>query len=149
MPFLNPKPTSSTVDGNSYLTKTLVSRRCARRGGGLWRLTGRLTEPLLGPRQRTRRRSTCRHGHAWTCRKAKAIGQKCKKPWKNQGFRAERTGFEPAVGSEPYAELAIRCFRPLSHLSRSDRILSEIDGDASGKCGGSPTSPTIGRDHRK
>jgi hypothetical protein len=44
-----------------------------------------------GPRQRTRRRSTCRHGHAWTCRKAKAIGQKCEKPWENQGFAAERT----------------------------------------------------------
>jgi hypothetical protein len=32
-----------------------------------------------GARQRTRRRSTCRHGHAWIGRKAKAIGQKCEK----------------------------------------------------------------------
>jgi hypothetical protein len=47
-----------------------------------------------GARQRTRRRSTCRHGHAWIGRKAKAIGQKCKKPWENQGFLAERTGTE-------------------------------------------------------
>jgi len=47
-----------------------------------------------GPRQRTRRRSTCRHGHAWIGRKAKAIGQKCEKPWENQGFLAERTGTE-------------------------------------------------------
>ena len=47
-----------------------------------------------GPRQRTRRRSTCRHGHAWIGRKAKAIGQICKKPWENQGFTAERTGTE-------------------------------------------------------
>ena len=47
-----------------------------------------------GPRQRTRRRSTCRHGHAWIGRKAKVIGQKCEKPWGNQGFLAERTGTE-------------------------------------------------------
>jgi hypothetical protein len=33
MPFLSPKPAPSTVDVNSYLKKTLVSRRCARRGG--------------------------------------------------------------------------------------------------------------------
>lgn len=32
-------------------------------------------------------------------------------------FAAERTGFEPAVGCYPYADLANRCFRPLSHLS--------------------------------
>ena len=32
------------------------------------------------PRQRTRRRSTCKHARAWTCRKAKAIGQKCENP---------------------------------------------------------------------
>jgi integrase len=30
---------------------------------------------------------------------------------------AERAGFEPAVGFDPYAALAKRCFRPLSHLS--------------------------------
>ena len=46
------------------------------------------------PRQRTRRRSMCKHARAWTCRKAKAIGQICEKPWGNQGFAAERTGFE-------------------------------------------------------
>jgi hypothetical protein len=33
---------------------------------------------------------------------------------------AERAGFEPAVGFDPHAALAKRCFRPLSHLS-SDR----------------------------
>ena len=33
-------------------------------------------------------------------------------------FRAERAGFEPAVGFYPHAALAKRCFRPLSHLSR-------------------------------
>src|SRR4051812_31666389 len=32
-------------------------------------------------------------------------------------FGAERAGFEPAVGFDPYAALAKRCFRPLSHLS--------------------------------
>jgi hypothetical protein len=31
---------------------------------------------------------------------------------------AERTGFEPAVGFDPYTGLANRRFRPLSHLSR-------------------------------
>ncbi len=36
----------------------------------------------------------CKHARAWTCRKAKAIGQKCEKPWENQGFAAERTGTE-------------------------------------------------------
>ncbi len=54
-----------------------------------------------GARQRTRRRSMCKHARAWTCRKAKAIGQKCEKPWENlwfcsTGFRklTERTGTE-------------------------------------------------------
>jgi hypothetical protein len=31
--------------------------------------------------------------------------------------QAERAGFEPAVQFDPYAALAKRCFRPLSHLS--------------------------------
>ena len=39
----------------------------------------------------------------------------------------ERTGFEPAVGNEPYAELAIRCFRPLSHLSSRADIFPESE----------------------
>jgi hypothetical protein len=47
-----------------------------------------------GARQRTRRRSTCRHGHAWIGRKAKGTAQKCEKPWENQGLPAERTGTE-------------------------------------------------------
>jgi len=61
-------------------------------GSGTTLATHRTTHQ--GPRQRTRRRSTCRHGHAWIGRKAKAIGQKCEKPWENQGFLAERTGTE-------------------------------------------------------
>ncbi|RLS71819.1 MAG: hypothetical protein DWH99_07390 [Planctomycetota bacterium] len=32
------------------------------------------------------------HRVAWALQNSKAIGQKCKKPWKNQGFAAERTG---------------------------------------------------------
>jgi hypothetical protein len=32
--------------------------------------------------------------------------------------RAERTGFEPAVGFNPYTGLANRRYRPLSHLSK-------------------------------
>src|SRR4051812_21772765 len=35
---------------------------------------------------------------------------------------AERAGFEPAVGFNPYAALAKRCFRPLSHLSGVPRV---------------------------
>jgi hypothetical protein len=38
-------------------------------------------------------------GATWTCRKAKAIGQKCEKPWENQGFAAERTGTEQPTNS--------------------------------------------------
>lgn len=38
---------------------------------------------------------------------------------------AERAGFEPAVGSKPYADLANRCFRPLSHLSKGRCTLSD------------------------
>ena len=41
----------------------------------------------------------CKHARAWTCRKAKAIGQICEKPWENQGFGAERTGAEQAANS--------------------------------------------------
>src|SRR5438105_4862623 len=35
---------------------------------------------------------------------------------------AERAGFEPAVGFDPHAALAKRCYRPLSHLSRMGRL---------------------------
>jgi hypothetical protein len=31
---------------------------------------------------------------AWALQNSKAIGQKCEKPWENQGFLAERTGTE-------------------------------------------------------
>jgi hypothetical protein len=34
------------------------------------------------------------HRVAWALQNSKAIGQKCEKPWENQGFAAERTGFE-------------------------------------------------------
>jgi hypothetical protein len=34
--------------------------------------------------------------------------------------RAERTGFEPAEGFDPFTDLANRRFRPLSHLSQID-----------------------------
>ncbi len=33
-------------------------------------------------------------------------------------FEAERTGFEPAEGCDPFTDLANRRFRPLSHLSK-------------------------------
>jgi hypothetical protein len=34
------------------------------------------------------------HRVAWALQTAKGIGQKCEKPWENQGFLAERTGLE-------------------------------------------------------
>jgi len=34
------------------------------------------------------------HRVAWALQNSKAIGQKCVKPWENQGFAAERTGTE-------------------------------------------------------
>ena len=84
-----------------------------------------------GPRQRTRRRSTCRHGHAWIGRKAKAIGQKCKKPWENQGFLAERTGTElfdifPMILNSSKAVIHCAKHRYFGHLTRSS-ILTDPD----------------------
>jgi hypothetical protein len=35
------------------------------------------------------------HRVAWALQSAKGTGQKCEKPWENQGFAAERTGTEP------------------------------------------------------
>jgi hypothetical protein len=34
------------------------------------------------------------HRVAWALQNSKAIGQKCEKPWGNQGFGTERTGTE-------------------------------------------------------
>jgi|GEM_PF-1686173 len=34
------------------------------------------------------------HRVAWALQTAKGTGQICEKPWENQGFVAERTGFE-------------------------------------------------------
>jgi len=34
------------------------------------------------------------HRVAWALQTAKGTGQKCEKPWENQGFAAERTGTE-------------------------------------------------------
>ena len=40
--------------------------------------------------------------------------------------KAERAGFEPAVRCYSYADLANRCFRPLSHLSVHLNLLKSI-----------------------
>ena len=51
------------------------------------------------------------------------IGTELRKVVANKPLReadragTERAGFEPAVRFYPYAALAKRCFRPLSHLS--------------------------------
>jgi hypothetical protein len=39
------------------------------------------------------------HRVAWALQNSKAIGQKCEKPWENQGFAAERTGTEQPAKS--------------------------------------------------
>jgi hypothetical protein len=39
------------------------------------------------------------HRVAWALQNSKAIGQKCEKPWENQGFAAERTGTEQPTNS--------------------------------------------------
>ena len=39
------------------------------------------------------------HRVAWALQNSKAIGQKCEKPWENQGFAAERTGLEQPAKS--------------------------------------------------
>ena len=36
--------------------------------------------------------------------------------------KAERAGFEPAVNLSTHADLANRCFRPLSHLSGNGNL---------------------------
>jgi hypothetical protein len=41
----------------------------------------------------TRRTTPCTEP-AWALQNSQAIGQICEKPWKNQGFAAERTGTE-------------------------------------------------------
>src|SRR3954466_15598039 len=55
-------------------------------------------------------------------RQLDAQDQKLKEPAFAGSFDAERAGFEPAVRFNPYAALAKRCFRPLSHLSRTVRL---------------------------
>ena len=42
-----------------------------------------------GPRHRTRRRSTCRHGHAWIGTESQSNWPISEKPRENQGFGAE------------------------------------------------------------
>jgi hypothetical protein len=41
---------------------------------------------------------------------------------------AEREGFEPSVQVSPYDGLANRWFKPLTHLSKVDRITTLIGG---------------------
>jgi hypothetical protein len=89
LPSSNPTP--STTKPHVFPGKTRVR-------GRLWRLSRRLTEMFLGSKAAHKTMistgSTCRHGRARTGMKAKAIGQKCEKPWENQGLPAERTGTE-------------------------------------------------------
>jgi hypothetical protein len=65
------------------------------------------------------------HRVAWALQTAKGIGQKCKKPWENQGFTAERTGTEqPAksLGKSKFKnEAAQNPTRAAKHLVRWQR----------------------------
>jgi hypothetical protein len=62
-----------------------------------------------GPRQRTRRRSTCRHGHAWIGRKAKAIGRNAKNPGKTRVF--ERRGQDSNNPQNPWENRSLKTRR--------------------------------------
>lgn len=53
---------------------------------------------------------------------------------------AERTGFEPAEGFDPFTDLANRRFRPLSHLSDASTRDSEPAAPANGRA---ITAPAI------
>jgi len=59
-------------------------------------LTTRATRKTTRFRQRDAKCNAAgaMHRVAWALQTAKGTGQKCEKPWKNQGFTAERTGFE-------------------------------------------------------
>ena len=51
------------------------------------------------------------HRVAWALQTAKATGQKCEKPWVNQGFTAERTGRELSqntIGIRRYCRSAVQ-----------------------------------------
>jgi hypothetical protein len=69
-----------------------------------------------------RRRATCglpmsRHRRSGGGRRKNATRSESR--WRRLETRSERAGFEPAVQAlYPYAGLANRCFKPLSHLSR-------------------------------
>jgi hypothetical protein len=62
------------------------------------------------------------HRVAWALQNSKAIGQKCEKPWENQGFAAERTGTEqptnPLGKSEFQNEAAQNPTRAAKHSVR-------------------------------
>src|SRR3954447_3950659 len=51
---------------------------------------------------------------------APSIAATCARP-RRGAKRAERAGFEPAMGGESHTRLAGECLQPLGHLSRSDR----------------------------
>ncbi len=54
----------------------------------------------------------------WSAPNAMSQSEKSHSLTADGSFEAERAGFEPAVGFDPYAALAKRCYRPLSHLSK-------------------------------
>ena len=53
----------------------------------------RILPPLLAWMKCKRRTTLCTEP-AWAHQNSNATGQKCEKPWENQGFAAERTGTE-------------------------------------------------------
>lgn len=68
------------------------------------------------------------HRVAWALQNSKAIGQKCEKPWENQGFAAKRTGLEQPTNSlgkthflitrdAKYEVRRFQCLRRLGTLS--------------------------------
>jgi len=69
------------------------------------------------------------HRVAWALQNSKAIGQKCEKPWENQGFAAERTGFELLGVFTIFIGSSKSRFRgvPRSHGGAS--IVSSVDSE--------------------
>jgi hypothetical protein len=64
-----------------------------------WRIA-RLEKRLdLGSATRNATPHSAKHRVAWALQTAKGTGQKCEKSWENQGFLAERTGFEQPAKS--------------------------------------------------
>ena len=91
-------------------------------------LTTRATRKTTRFRQRDAKCNAAgaMHRVAWALQNSKAIGQKCEKPWGNQGFGTERTGTE-LVGVFPvFLKEFERYYNP-ARLGLSVRVNSRFE----------------------